>query len=1288
MKHKLLLAFALISTMLKSQSVPMALEDWKTTAGTQNFYWKNVTKSDPSGNVYTAGATMNGGSMDILVAKYNAAGSLQWLQQFAGTAPNGVDAATGMYVTSTDVYITGVISNNSVTPETDCVTMKLSASTGSIVWSSVFTGAAGAHDAGKDITVDGSGNVYVLGASYNSSFNTDYLAIKYNSSGTQQWSNVWDYIGSDDAGYKIAVSGSNVNVTGAVTTATANTYKMATIKYSVSTGSLLATTVSTAVTTSSVDAVTDMVLDGSGNIIIVGSQYTGGQHDFYVQKLSASTLASLFVYTWDGGSSLNDYAKAVTTDAAGNIFVAGVSTSSSLGRELTVIKLNASGIMQNTVTSGYSGDDEASDIISDANGDVYLAGYKTSGSNKNYYTVKYSSVLAKLWETELDGNHRNDMATNIALDAGTNVIITGQSETTAPNTFEFLTVKYVQHDMVSFTDVNSEAIDPNLVYLPNKGQLLNTNLNHETDILYYNLTNYPETYLAKNRMSFLQFHVDTLVSTTDSLERIDMVFRGANPGVEIFNEDKGTDHDYNFFVGDVTATGLHGYNKLIYPNLYTGIDLHYYSNAYGFKAYFVVKPGADPRDIELLLQGQQSNTVTANNLIISGLLGDITLRQPNVYNIIGGINVPVTGTGWALNTNTVTFNVGSYVNTDPLVIEFSLTSGAVVFNNSSVGPGDNLKWCTYVGNTSVDRFQRMATDRENNKYMGGTSDGNNYPIFNGPFQSTNINGTAIVISKFTHLNQLLHSTYYGGTATSSTDPLRSTLEGIAVDSLQHVFFTGQTNNSNFPFPLINPAGSYDYKVNPTNGTNSSNYYISAYIVKLDSAMNTKLWGSHIGDTYFSVGHDVMVDANQNVTVTGESNSLYGTFHFPTAAAGSYYNTDGKGFIFRFSNNGIPQYATKMGARILRIEKNPTGGDYFVGGRMSTGDIGQYYKNPGGGAYYDSTVYIDDYYLARFNSLDNISWATVIGGTQPEYFDDMTLRDSTLILIGRANGAGFPIKYAPGQYVDSVHTNTGTSDFDVAFIRLNSYTGKHIYSSYYGGPYMHDWTASCVIDQNGNYYIGGNTYSTASNFDLQQSGSFYYNGNYHGNNGFILSYDKNNNKRFTTYFGRSQSGPSVSSNTYVNDMAVSPAGDFYIAGSTEANQSFPLYDASGIAYMDLVLNSPTGATTQYADAYIGLFTQPNASGIKDFNQSNTQGNVLVYPNPGHDVFNIEMDGLLTDKSINFKVYNTIGQIVWEDNQKPENGILKRQINLAMFSTGLYIINIVQENKIESVKIIKH
>ena len=138
-----------------------------------------------------------------------------------------------------------------------------------------------------------------------------------------------------------------------------------------------------------------------------------------------------------------------------------------------------------------------------------------------------------------------------------------------------------------------------------------------------------------------------------------------------------------------------------------------------------------------------------------------------------------------------------------------------------------------------------------------------------------------------------------------------------MDSLQNIFFVGRTNTSNFPFPLTanQPAGSYHYTTNPATS------YVTSYVVKLDSSMQHNVWGTHIGNTSLATLEDVMVDKNQNVTVAGYCTSSGTTFNFPTPPTGAYYNTQGTGLLFRFSNNGVAQYATRTSNRIMRVAEN-------------------------------------------------------------------------------------------------------------------------------------------------------------------------------------------------------------------------------------------------------------------------------------------------------------------------------------------------------------------------------
>ena len=55
--------------------------------------------------------------------------------------------------------------------------------------------------------------------------------------------------------------------------------------------------------------------------------------------------------------------------------------------------------------------------------------------------------------------------------------------------------------------------------------------------------------------------------------------------------------------------GLPTYSKIIYPNLWPGIDLVYYGTVNRLKYEFIVHPGRDPSKIRLAYRGAESVSV-------------------------------------------------------------------------------------------------------------------------------------------------------------------------------------------------------------------------------------------------------------------------------------------------------------------------------------------------------------------------------------------------------------------------------------------------------------------------------------------------------------------------------------------------------------------------------------------------------------------------------------------------------------------------------------------------------
>lgn len=169
---------------------------------------------DPSGNIYTAGTTYSAGTGEnIIVAKYNSAGTLLWQQQHNGTSNSDDQPAYLVVDASGNVYVCGYTVN--IGTGSDCFTAKYSPS-GSLIWSAVYNNAStNNNDKANSLTVDNLGNIYVTGQDYAFTTGPDAVTLKYNSSGALQWFRRCA-TNSEDMGYSVAFNSTDgaVYVTG------------------------------------------------------------------------------------------------------------------------------------------------------------------------------------------------------------------------------------------------------------------------------------------------------------------------------------------------------------------------------------------------------------------------------------------------------------------------------------------------------------------------------------------------------------------------------------------------------------------------------------------------------------------------------------------------------------------------------------------------------------------------------------------------------------------------------------------------------------------------------------------------------------------------------------------------------------------------------------------------------------------------------------------------------------------------------------------------------------------
>lgn len=167
-------------------------QQWVRTYGSSlSWDFGYEIELDSVGNVYVAGMR----NEDIALIKYNSSGTQQWATLYNGPG-NSTDDPFGLVVKSNYAYITGITYSSST--DFDCVTLKYNISNGNLVWTTPPIYGGSYSDESYDIAVDNSDNVYICGyMNTGTSSASDGLLIKYNSGGSQQWVTTYNYYNRD-----------------------------------------------------------------------------------------------------------------------------------------------------------------------------------------------------------------------------------------------------------------------------------------------------------------------------------------------------------------------------------------------------------------------------------------------------------------------------------------------------------------------------------------------------------------------------------------------------------------------------------------------------------------------------------------------------------------------------------------------------------------------------------------------------------------------------------------------------------------------------------------------------------------------------------------------------------------------------------------------------------------------------------------------------------------------------------------------------------------------------------
>ena len=361
---------------------------------------------DGSGSVYVTGfSTGTNSGEDFATIKFNNNGDFLWVSRLNGTG-NYQDRATAITLDNYgNVYVTGwgyMEPTDMLCGTINYITVKYN-SFGEEMWVKTYNGTGNGEDKAVAIALDAAGNVYVGGTSYAGTNKEDYVIVKYNNNGVQQWVERYDGV-SHNADYLNA-----------------------------------------------------MKLDRSGNIFATGSSYKSGSAADYITLKYNSSGVLQWAARYNGPANSDDKAFAIETDVNGSCFVTGESKGSGSNFDYATLKYDALG--NQLWLQRYNGPgnniDEAHAICIDPYGFCYVTGSSIgSGTNYDYATIRYdfdgNMIWVKRYNTQSNGI---DKALSIGiikkLCSGNydypcwnfEIFVTGQSQGSTSG-YDFLTLKY------------------------------------------------------------------------------------------------------------------------------------------------------------------------------------------------------------------------------------------------------------------------------------------------------------------------------------------------------------------------------------------------------------------------------------------------------------------------------------------------------------------------------------------------------------------------------------------------------------------------------------------------------------------------------------------------------------------------------------------------------------------------------------------------------------------------------------------------------------------------------
>ncbi len=546
----------------------------------------------------------------------------------------------------------------------------------------------------------------------------------------------------------------------------------------------------------------------------------------------------------------------------------------------------------------------------------------------------------------------------------------------------------------------------------------------------------------------------------------------------------------NYFIGGDPAkwtTGVPNYARVNFNEVYPGIGLVYYGTGRQLEQDWVVAPGADPAQIAFDVTGASQISIDKNgDLCLAVLEGQLRLQKPTVYQLGSaagevGQRIPVEGSFVLAKPNRVSFRLGVYDPTKSLVIDPAVSPPTITAS-------------TYLGGSDFDEARALALDTMGDLYVAGDTQSTDFPVSGALYPTCKPDNTgqcarAGFVAEFDPTGtKLQFSTYFGGSGSQYA-------LGLALDGNGDPYVTGQTTSTDFP----TTPSAYQSACAVSNGV-----CFDAFVLKLKSDGSALLYSTYLGGTNTDSAYAITVDPSGDAYVAGETASA----NFPVTSGalqptcGSDGNCNPVGGVSQadafvakinpaLSGASSLVYSTYLGgggvdyATAIALDSSLNA---YVTGSTNSTDLKTTpgIVQPSCKLGETSSTCQGEPFVAKINpsasGSSGLIYLTYLGGSGTggsqwgQDTGNAIAVDSSgnAYVAGQTSSVDFPVTAGAFQ---AACASCPTAPDAFAF-KLNGTASSLLYSTFLGGTAA-DFATALSLDQSGDLYVTGGTYSGGS-----------------------------------------------------------------------------------------------------------------------------------------------------------------------------------------------------------------